>query len=55
MAEVESNQLQNPKVSMSGQLHLEEELTIKLSGQASDMLKFRAASVKNIIFITNHS
>lgn len=35
-AEVESNQLQNPKVSRSGQLHLEEELTIELSGQVND-------------------
>lgn len=53
-AEVESNQLQNLKVSRSGQLHLEEELTIKLSGQVNDTQKFRAVSLKNIIFITNH-
>lgn len=52
ITEVYPEQLQNPKVRSSHQLRWEEELTIKLSGQASDRLKLRAASVKNMIFIS---
>lgn len=49
ITEVYPNQLWNPQVRSSDQLHLEEELIIKLSGQANESEKLRAASVKNII------
>lgn len=52
ITEVYPKQLRNPKVRSSDQLRWEEELTIKLSGQANDRLKLRAASVKNTIFIS---
>lgn len=47
--EVYPTRLQKPKVRYSNQLHLEEELTIRLSDQANDRLKLHQS--KTYIYI----